>query len=222
MSEAVTVSGTPVLSLNDGGIASFDRAHSTATALVFNYTVAPGQVTSDLVVSGITLSSASAIADLAGNNANLSGGGADLGLRVNTAATGPAGPSGGNFAIGGSTQLELFGPSAASVSFAAGAAGTLKLDAATQFTGHVSGLAGHDAIDLANFDFDEDSNLAYKANNTHSGGTLTVQDGEHIARIALLGQYMASSFAMASDGSGGTLITDPPPNQQHLVSASHA
>ena len=82
-SEAVNVGGAPVLLLDDGGTASYDAAHSTATALAFNYTVAAGQVTTDLVVSGIELPSSSAISDLAGNTANLSGAGANLGLRIN-------------------------------------------------------------------------------------------------------------------------------------------
>jgi Ca2+-binding RTX toxin-like protein len=37
--------------------------------------------------------------------------------------------------------------------------------------------------------------------------------------VALLGQYMASSFVMAGDGQGGTLITDPPSSQQQPVLA---
>jgi hypothetical protein len=37
----------------------------------------------------------------------------------------------------------------------------------------------------------------------------------------LLGQYMASSFVMASDGHGGTMITDPPSNQQPLLTHPH-
>ena len=100
-SEAVSVSGTPELLLDDGGMASYVGSQSTAKALVFDDTVGSGDVTTDLVVSGIELPSTSAIADLAGNNANLSAAGASLGLQVNTAAKGSAGPSGGNFAING-------------------------------------------------------------------------------------------------------------------------
>jgi len=40
---------------------------------------------------------------------------------------------------------------------------------------------------------------------------LTASDGTHTANIALLGQYTAASFAMATDGSGGTLIHDVAP-----------
>jgi hypothetical protein len=53
-------------------------------------------------------------------------------------------------------------------------------------------------------------------------GTLAVTDGASIVNIALLGQYMASSFVTASEGHGGTLITDLPPNHQQLLTQSHA
>jgi len=59
--------------------------------------------------------------------------------------------------------------------------------------------------------------LAYAANKDNTGGTLTVSDGLHAQRLALLGQYMASSFSMASDGHDGTLITDPALTQQSLT-----
>ena len=38
-------------------------------------------------------------------------------------------------------------------------------------------------------------------------GQLTVTDGTHTAVIQLFGQYVASDFAFASDGHGGTLVT---------------
>jgi VCBS repeat-containing protein len=73
MSEAVTVAGgTPTLTLNDGGNATFDAAHSTSTSLFFTYTVAQGDNTNDLIVSALNLNG-STIQDAAGNNADLSG-----------------------------------------------------------------------------------------------------------------------------------------------------
>jgi len=220
-SEAVTVGGAPILLLNDGGTASYDAVHSTATALAFNYTVLTGQATTDLVVSGIQLSSTSSIADLAGNNANLSGAGANLGLHINTSSTGPAGPSGGNFTISGNTELELFGASRANVTFAPGDTGTLRLDASSQFNGTVAGLALGNYLDLAGIAFGGSTTLGYTPNGNNTGGTLKATDGSHIANIALLGQYTASSFIMASDGHGGTLISDPPVTQQQILSQPH-
>jgi hypothetical protein len=50
-----------------------------------------------------------------------------------------------------------------------------------------------------------------------------VSDGTHTANVALLGQYMAASFATASDGHGGTLVTDPPVvASQTLLTQPHA
>jgi hypothetical protein len=39
-------------------------------------------------------------------------------------------------------------------------------------------------------------------------GTLTVTDGVHTANILLLGDYAANTFAAASDGHGGTIVTE--------------
>jgi hypothetical protein len=36
---------------------------------------------------------------------------------------------------------------------------------------------------------------------------LTVSDGRHAASIAILGNFMVTSFVTAADGHGGTLIT---------------
>ena len=36
---------------------------------------------------------------------------------------------------------------------------------------------------------------------------LTVKEGTHVAKIALLGNYMATNFVTAADGHGGTLVT---------------
>ena len=70
-SEAVTVAGgTPTLSLNDGGTATYASGSGT-NALTFNYTVAAGQNTPDLMVAAVNLNSAS-VDDSAGNAANLS------------------------------------------------------------------------------------------------------------------------------------------------------
>jgi hypothetical protein len=51
-------------------------------------------------------------------------------------------------------------------------------------------------------------NLGYVGNSL--GSTLTVTDGTHTARLAMLGSYVAASFHLANDGNGGTLVFDPP------------
>src|SRR5205807_1138633 len=72
LSEAVTVAGgTPTLTLNDGGSASYVSG-SGSNALTFSYTVAAGQNTADLTVTGVNPGAAT-IKDAAGNAADLSG-----------------------------------------------------------------------------------------------------------------------------------------------------
>ena len=106
LSEVVTVNtsgGTPTLSLNDFGTATYVSGSGT-TGLVFRYTVAAGQSTSELAVTAFNPNGA-IITDGAGNAANLSG--ADVtfsGLQIDTttpsvtAAT--ASPSTGDEGVG--------------------------------------------------------------------------------------------------------------------------
>ena len=71
LNEAVTVAGgTPTLTLNDGGTATY-TAGSGTNALTFSYTVGAGQNTASLAATAVNLNSAT-ITDGAGNAANLS------------------------------------------------------------------------------------------------------------------------------------------------------
>ena len=73
LSEAVTVAGgTPTLTLNDGGTATYTGGSGSTNALTFSYTVAAGQNTADLAVTAVNLNSAT-VKDGAGNAANLTG-----------------------------------------------------------------------------------------------------------------------------------------------------
>jgi hypothetical protein len=123
-------------------------------------------VTPDLRVIGIETGSPSAIADAAGNNANLAGAGVSLGLGINTAPGAASGTSGGNFTISGGMELELFGASTAAATFASGSTGTLKLDASAQFAGTVAGLALGSYLDLADVAYRGDSTPVYKPSGT--------------------------------------------------------
>ncbi len=95
MSEAVTVNttgGTPTLTLNDGGTATYVSGSGTS-ALVFSYTVGAGQNTADLAVTGSNLNGGT-VKDGAGNATNLAG-----------AVTNPA----------GTLQIDTTAPTVASV-----------------------------------------------------------------------------------------------------------
>jgi hypothetical protein len=67
-------------------------------------------------------------------------------------------------------------------------------------------MTGQDMIDFADIDPTKVQPPSYKGDA--SGGTLSVTDGTHTANIALLGNYMASTFAPSSDGHGGTNLVD--------------
>jgi hypothetical protein len=72
MSEAVTVSGgTPTLTVN-GGTATYDALQSTATALVFDYTVRASDRGSTLAITNVSQNGA-VVKESAGNTADLSG-----------------------------------------------------------------------------------------------------------------------------------------------------
>ena len=118
------------------------------------------------------------------------------------------GTVGGNASIGEASLIDFGGVSSSHITFA-GQSGTLQLDKSQSFTGQISGFGGADQIDLGDIAFDASATtLGYSGNSGNSGGTLSVSDGTHTANLALLGNYMASSFATSSDGHGGTLITD--------------
>jgi hypothetical protein len=129
---------------------------------------------------------------------------------------GAIGPT--TIAAGATTEI----PSAFSgaITFA-GSTGTLQLDSSSSFSGTVAGLAGQDTLDMRDINSATVQSPTYSG--SASGGSLTVTDGTHIAKIALLGNYLASSFVTSSDGHGGTAIVDPlltSSNQQTILTQS--
>jgi hypothetical protein len=118
--------------------------------------------------------------------------------------------------------LEIDSPYAGPVTFA-GSTGTLQLDTPSSFSGTVAGLTGQDTLDLRFINPSTVQTPTYVGNS--SGGTLTVTDGTHTANIALVGNYLASTFVASSDGHGGTAIVDPvltSSNQMVLTQPQHA
>ena len=83
----------------------------------------------------------------------------------------------------------------------------------------MSGFGAQDVIDLPGIAFDAQTTLGYSSNSNGMGGTLSLTDGTHGAKIALLGNYIASSFALASDRQGGTMVVAeaPEPGNQSLL-----
>jgi autotransporter passenger strand-loop-strand repeat protein len=97
--------------------------------------------------------------------------------------------------------------------------GTLKLDASQSYGMLVAGFnTPSDVIDFSTINFVTASKSFVEAPNNLSG-TLTVTDGTHAASVLLMGNYMASNFALSQESGGtGTLVVDPPPaTTPHLV-----
>jgi hypothetical protein len=95
----------------------------------------------------------------------------------------------GTAKIDGAATLEFAAAASANTTFDFGAAGTLKLDHSTDFTGTVSGFGAGDHLDLLDMVFANGATLNYAANQNGTGGTLSVSDGAHTANIVVLGQY---------------------------------
>ena len=104
------------------------------------------------------------------------------------------------------TTLEISSAYAGTVTFA-GSTGTLKLDNSSTFIGTVAGMTGQDTIDLMDINFATAQTPVFSGDNTH--GTLTVTDGTRTADLALLGNYLASSWTVSNDGHDGTNVVDP-------------
>jgi Ca2+-binding RTX toxin-like protein len=93
-------------------------------------------------------------------------------------------------------------------------------------------LIGSDGNDSLNGDAGDDvliGGLGQDALDGGPGGNILIQsavnnvasDGSHAASLALLGQFMASSFVTAGDGNDGTSIFVPPSSQQPLLTPPH-
>ena len=122
----------------------------------------------------------------------------------------------GSATISGAATLEFGGASAENTTFADGAAGTLKLDHAAGFTGTVSGFGAGETLDLADVLFNDHTTLSFTANDTGTGGTLTVSDGAHTAQVALQGNLSAGGFQLSHDQGSGTVVTYTPPPLPHV------
>ena len=120
--------------------------------------------------------------------------------------------------IAAGTVLEVKVPDSGKVTFA-GPTGTLWLDRPSTFTGKVADFGAQEARS-AGIPFGVHTTLGYSENSSDTGGILSVKDGTHIAKLALLGNYMAASFVTTADGHGGTLITEAAQTAAAIVDPS--
>jgi len=214
-------------------------ANNGSTSLTVSETAANGLIiwSSTVTYAGTSWSVSAFVAGIGGTAVAMGSGSAydAEGPPINLALTDPGGgdpvavPVGGSGGaeINGGATLEFGAASSANVGFAAGAAGMLKLDQSSGFSGTVAGFGAGDAIDLADIMFGGSDTLAYAANAGGTGGVLSVSDGTHAANLALIGQYAAAEFATAPDPGGGTVVTyaQAPPaggiNNQALLAHPH-
>jgi hypothetical protein len=88
----------------------------------------------------------------------------------------------------------------------AGAGGELVVDNPFSFSATVSGFAKGDAFDFGGFG--SGANPPFIEAAGIPGGTqIAVVDGTHLAILNLAGAYTSASFNLASDGTGGLLVT---------------
>src|SRR5258708_4943933 len=108
--EAVTVSGTPTLSLNDGNTATYVSGSGTGS-LTFRTTVASTDIsTSALAITGVNLANGASIKDASGAAANLSGAVKTFsGLQIDPPVTPPVSPAVTQAAASPGTGTEVVG-----------------------------------------------------------------------------------------------------------------
>ncbi|HXV01742.1 MAG TPA: hypothetical protein VG166_14710 [Caulobacteraceae bacterium] len=107
----------------------------------------------------------------------------------------------GRLVIGANSELKLDAAASATTATFAGAGGTLAMADPDSLGGKIVGFAVGDVIDLIGIS----ATSAVRTPGTH---TLVVSDnGTTVATLQLSGTYTHDTFAVASDGHGGTDIT---------------
>jgi Tryptophan-rich Synechocystis species C-terminal domain len=125
---------------------------------------------------------------------------------------------------GNGAALELPAGVSESVAFAS-SKGALLVDSrasTSQPLNFAQSVAGQDLIDLPHIAFDAQTTLGHLPNDISTGGMPSLHDRPYGANAALLGNYMASSFAIASDNHGGGIVAAMPSEQPLLSSPHHA
>ncbi len=157
-------------------------------------TVLSGGATSGTVLSGGEVVSAGGRA----NSTTVRSGGSEI----------VHGRASGGVISGGLFEVASGGTASGTVTFVSG--GTLQLDAGAGFTAVIKNFGKPDRIDLRGIPFKAGVTTESFVQTTTKSGTLTVSGGGHSVHLTLLGAYTTSSFKLATDGKGGTLVTDPP------------
>jgi hypothetical protein len=211
LSEAVTVAGgTPTLTLNDGGVATYVSGSGT-DVLKFSYTVAAGQTTAALAATRVSLNGAT-IADTAGDAANLALTGiTQAGPQIgNTAAAAPTvaaiadTPNNGTLNAGKTVTLALTLSQPVAV---AGGKPTLTLNDGGVAT-YISG-SGTDALAFA-YTVAAGQNTTALAATAVSLNGATIDNATGTAANLALSGVTQSGPAIDTIGPAVTAVTDTP------------
>ncbi|HEY2178569.1 MAG TPA: hypothetical protein VGH15_08300 [Caulobacteraceae bacterium] len=164
----------------------------------------------------------------AGTILALKGGGLEIGSDVNN--TGTLATAGGtliaNGSVTGAGTVHIVGgeayfaePFNETVTF--GSTGTLILQDSAPFSNTIAGFShtGTTALELRDI---ASATATAKYSGTTTGGVLTVTDGTHTAHIHFTGNYLAATWTLSADGSGGVKIVDPTTPKPHIIIAAMA
>jgi hypothetical protein len=137
----------------------------------------------------------------------------------------PVSGTGGTATIGAGAILEIAASDPENVAFNT-TTGKLILDHASTFGGQIVGftgdgtLAGSDQIDLRGVNYS-----TVQSSYNSSTGILDISDGTTEVDLNFAGTYSQANFKFADDGSGGTIVYDPPVSGQPIspgVATNHA
>jgi autotransporter passenger strand-loop-strand repeat protein len=151
----------------------------------------------------------------------LSGGGA-IGTTVSVGGTlrVMSGASASGTALSGGTEIVSSGGSIGGAVSFHGTGGKLSVAGTKGIALTVSGFAGTDTVDLADF-ASTGAKLSFVENTAKTSGTLTITDGTLKATVTLFGQYVATGFKLGADGAGGTAITYTSATAAHTDIVAH-
>ena len=120
--------------------------------------------------------------------------------------------TGGATVIGGAGWVEFAKASSEDISFNSGSTGGLWLESG-RYSGWISGFGSNttQSIDISKLKFAGARLTSYDPNSTDTAGVLTITNGATSVALQFTGTYTLADFHIANDGSGGILLTDPPP-----------
>lgn len=232
-SEAVAVTGTPTLSLNDGATGTYVGGSGTS-ALTFKTTVASTDTsTSALAIAGVNLPSGTAIKDASGIAANLSGAVKTFsGLQVDTTPTTPTSPTTPTTPTTPSVTKPVLTIADNSL-WVAGRGGTVDLgtkvtttDSNDRVSVNISGLPKYETItDKLDGQRFRGSNITLTAAQVDSGLELTSNyrgGGHPVATLTLTASAKDPSTGAVATASPQTItVTDPRPTTLTTTTSTH-